>query len=325
MIYVRCREEQGPDCAPNDFHKPLSTLPQTDGPYKNWRYFFTIISLLFTCSAIHFVFSRGGNLNGISLPVLVSGYTPWISVIMMICYWALQAFPTNLIAKLLPWQQNILAQGVLLLSLLGLIILVINPKLVYLIPKKRRHNQVPKQDSVATYYNYLKSNWRSTLGTDSPNPMTIAYGLGTCLSSLTISVTWLLSLVSMLVLGDGQAPALPLHRLSVPGAGHAPAALVSPGPGWLLHHGSPAHLSSHPVVRSFCRICRHRVWRRHSPGSRHPRPHGGAQHLRLSDHLRGLLASPDPRPAPGLAPPAQPPAPGPQLPCQWRSRAPHWR
>lgn len=215
MIYVRCREEQGPDCAPSDFHKPLSTLPQSAGPYKNWRYFFTIISLLFTSSAIHFVFSRGGNLNGISIPVLVSGYIPWIIVILMICYWALQAFPISLIAKLLPWQQNILAQGVLLLSLLGLIILVINPKLVYLIPKKRRLNQVPKQDSVATYYNYLKSNWRSTLGTDSPNPMTIAYGLGTCLSSLTVSVTWLLALVSMLVLGDGQAPALCLHLLSL--------------------------------------------------------------------------------------------------------------
>ena len=215
MIYVRCREEQGPDCTPSDFHKPLSTLPQSDGPYKNWRYFFTIISLLFTCSAIHFVFSRGGNLNGISIPVLVSGYIPWIVVIMMISYWALQAFPISLVAKLLPWQQNLLAQGVLLLSLLGLIILVINPKLVYLIPKRRRLNQVvPKQENVATYFHYLKSNWRSTMAhTDSPNPMTIAYGLGTCLSSFVISITWLLALVSMLLLGDGLAPALCLHLL----------------------------------------------------------------------------------------------------------------
>ena len=213
MIYVRCREEQGSDCVQTDFHKPLSTLPQSAGTYKNWRYFFTMVCLVATCSAGHFIFSRGGNLNGFSIPVLVSGYFPWIIVIIMICYWALQAFPITLISKLLPWQQNILAQSVLLLSFVGLIILVINPKLVYLIPKKTRPNQIiPKQENVATYFNYLKSNWKSTLSQgEAPNPMNIAYGLGTCISAVIISITSLVSLISMLLLGDGQAPALCLH------------------------------------------------------------------------------------------------------------------
>ena len=200
---------------PTDFHKPLSTLPQTAGTYKNWRYFFTMVCLLLLCSGCHFIFSRGGNLNGFSIPVLVAGYFPWIIIIIMICFWALQSFPIALVSKLLPWQQNILAQSVLTLSLLGLIILVISPKLVYLIPKKRSKciNQiVPKQENVATYFNYLKSNWKSTLGSgDACNPMNIAYGLGTCLSAVVISVSWMLSLISMLVLGDGLAPALCLH------------------------------------------------------------------------------------------------------------------
>ena len=216
MMYVRCREEQGLDCHPSDFHKPLSTLPSSAGSYKNWRYFFTNVCVLLTCSGLQFILSRGGNLNGISIPVLVSGYFPWIIVIIMISYWALQAFPIALISKLLPWQQNILAQSVLVLSVIPVIILVINPKLVYLIPKKRHSlNQisVPKQENVATYFNYLKTNWKSTLLGDSPNPMNIAYGLGTCLSGVMISITTFLSLISMLLLGDGQAPALCLHLI----------------------------------------------------------------------------------------------------------------
>ena len=211
MMYVRCREEQGQACVSTQFHKPLSTLPQSAGIYKNWRYFFTNFSLLLTCCSLHYILSKGGNLNGISVPVLISGYFPWIISIVMSSYWALQAFPTKLISALLPWQQNLLAQLVMFLSCAGLLTLVINPKLVYLIPKKRRVNHlVPKQENVATYFNYLKSNWKSSL-TDSHHPMAIAYGLGTCLSAVTISVTTFLSLLSMLVLGDGQAPAVCLH------------------------------------------------------------------------------------------------------------------
>ena len=53
-IYVRCREEQGPQCAQTDFHKPLSTLPAEAGQsYKNWRYFFTLLSLGLTCALLN--------------------------------------------------------------------------------------------------------------------------------------------------------------------------------------------------------------------------------------------------------------------------------
>ena len=53
-IYVRCREEQGPECTQTDFHKPLSTLPAEAGQsYKNWRYFFTLLSLGLTCALLN--------------------------------------------------------------------------------------------------------------------------------------------------------------------------------------------------------------------------------------------------------------------------------
>ena len=213
MMYVRCREEQGPECSPSDYHKPLSTLPSSAGYYRNWRYGWTCVCMLLSCTGLHSLLSRGGNLNGISIPVLVAGYFPWIISLLMVCYWAVQAFPLKLISQLLPWQQNILAQSVLVLAILGLNVLVINPKLVYLIPKKRLINKIfPKQDNVSTYFNFLKTNWKTSLG-DAANPMNVAYGLGTCLSSVTVSITSLLSLISMLLLGDGLAPSLCLHLI----------------------------------------------------------------------------------------------------------------
>jgi len=214
-IYVRCREEQGLDCPQTDYHKPLSTLPLQAGQlYKNWRYFFTLVSLLLTCLSLHSILSRGGNLNGVSLPVLTARYFPWIISMLISGYWALQAFPTALISKLLPWQQNLLAQLVFFLCCLGVLVLVINPKLVYLIPKKRRLNQmVPKQENVATYFNFIKANWKTTLGDRPSNLMPIAYGLGTALSATVLSITTLFALLSMLLSGDGQCPAVFLHLL----------------------------------------------------------------------------------------------------------------
>ena len=95
-IYVRCREEQGTDCPQTDYHKPLSTLPlQSDQSYKNWRYFFTLVSLLLTCLSLHSVLSRGGNLNGISFAVLVARYFLWIISTLISGYWHSRPSPSH--------------------------------------------------------------------------------------------------------------------------------------------------------------------------------------------------------------------------------------
>jgi len=213
-IYVRCREEQGPECTQTDFHKPLSTLPAEAGQsYKNWRYFFTLLSLGLTCALLNRILVGGGNLNGISFPVLVARYFPWFLSFLVAGYWALQSFPIALVSKLLPWQQNLLAHCVYGLSLLGVMVLLASPRLLYLdIPRKRRlGGMVPKQDSVSTYFNYMKTNWKTALGSNSPSPVSLAYGLGTAISAVILSITFLVALMSMLIAGDGQCPAVALH------------------------------------------------------------------------------------------------------------------
>ena len=70
---------------------------------------------------------------------------------------------------------------------------------------------VPKQDSVSTYFNYMKTNWKTTLGSASSSPVSLAYGLGTAISAVILSITFLVALMSMLIAGDGQCPAVALH------------------------------------------------------------------------------------------------------------------
>ena len=145
--------------------------------------------------------------------MLVARYFPWFLSFLVAGYWALQSFPIALVSKLLPWQQNLLAHCVYGLSLLGVMVLLASPRLLYLdIPRKRRlGGMVPKQDSVSTYFNYMKTNWKTALGSNSPSPVSLAYGLGTAISAVILSITFLVALMSMLIAGDGQCPAVALH------------------------------------------------------------------------------------------------------------------
>ena len=145
--------------------------------------------------------------------MLVARYFPWFLSFLVAGYWALQSFPITLVSKLLPWQQNLLAHCVYGLSLLGVMVLLASPRLLYLdIPRKRRLGaMMPKQDSVSTYFNYMKTNWKTALGSASPSPMSLAYGLGTAISAVILSITFLVALMSMLIAGDGQCPAVALH------------------------------------------------------------------------------------------------------------------
>lgn len=216
-LYVRCREEQGPACPQTDFHKPLSTLPTEVGQsYRNWRYFFTLLALGLTCGGMNKVLVGGGNLNGISFPVLVARYFPWLISFLIAAYWALQSFPLALVSKLLPWQQNLLARLVYSLCLLGVAVILASPRLLYLVPKKRRLGQmVLKPENVASCFNYIKANWKTALGDRGSGLGGLsAYGLGTALSAVLLSVTVLASFISMLLSGDGQCPALALHLLT---------------------------------------------------------------------------------------------------------------
>jgi len=213
LVYIRCRDEDGPDCPLTQFHKPLSTLDHESGFYRNWRYFLTLLSLFVLCTLVHVALSTAGNLNGISCSVLTAKFLPWILSVLMASYWALQAFPSPLVSRLLPWQHNLLAHLVFGLSALGSSILVYNPRLVYFEAVQTRPARIiSRQDNIPCYFHFIKENWKSTLERSGPS-VPLGYGLGSCLSAPYFAISVFVVLVSMLMAGDGQCPAVLLQFL----------------------------------------------------------------------------------------------------------------
>lgn len=212
MLYVRCREEQGPDCKTNEFHKPLATLSADVGKdFKNWRFFFTIVSVGLLITPLQLWLTALGNKNGISVPVLIASYGPWLAALLLVGFWALQSFPSSLVTRLLPWQQNLLAQCVYGICVCSIVLLFVNPRLVYLLARKPGASQMlhPRHTNLPAYFKYIKANWRTTLSDRSSSAAPpLVYGLGTGISSVLATLVCFAGLLSMLLLGDGQCPAV---------------------------------------------------------------------------------------------------------------------
>merc|ERR1719282_62006 len=92
-----------------------------------------------------------------------------------------------------------------------------------------------------------------------------------------------------------QVVPLPVHLQPVQGSLPRPPALVSPRHPLLLYHRPPANICPHPMVGSFCWICRNRIWRRFHSWSSDPCNTRGLEHLCFSYHLWSLIAFAAPR------------------------------
>jgi len=129
--------------------------------YKNLRFFFTIFSVYAIVQLPYLWLKICGNLNGMSIPVMATGYAPWVAGIAMVCHWAIQGLPADMAAKLLPWQHIVLAQFAWGVCILAIILVPLGcPNLTYLV-REQRHREIPKGvDGVSTFFNLIKSNWR---------------------------------------------------------------------------------------------------------------------------------------------------------------------
>ena len=74
--------------------------------------------------------NRCGNLNGMSVPVIVVANLPILIGIVLICQWALQ-YKAEIAASILPWQHNVLALFVYGSTILGFLVVLIKPQLTY--------------------------------------------------------------------------------------------------------------------------------------------------------------------------------------------------
>ncbi|XP_059089555.1 GPI ethanolamine phosphate transferase 3-like [Tigriopus californicus] len=213
-IYFRCREEQLGFCFPTEFHKPIGTLPKDTSyrDYKNRRFCSTMLSVVVTVLLPHFWLKNCGNLNGFSVSVCLASYVPPTCGISMVFYWAIQGHEVG--TKLLPWQQNILAQVAMVLCLTALVAIIIQPKLVYRMENTHAHSEVMphRSNGIHGYFKFMSSHWKNHFTMDSVGgrQKINVFGLGTAFSAPFLFIQTILCLGSMLLLGDGLCPSLGL-------------------------------------------------------------------------------------------------------------------
>ncbi len=251
-VYFRCREEQVdsgscPD-SQSDFHLPIGNLRDGDADYKfykNWRFGATMLSTLFVVSVPTAFLYSAGNLNGYAPPVVAANYLPGVVGVSMISYWAVQA-RNEFIKTLVPWQQNLLAKAAFLLSLLTALVVIVQPKLLYVADSSSREAAMARraQPNVLGVQGYfqvmpypiltlrikmthfetivssplqmLQSDWRrhfKNAGSTYGRSKKVVFGLGSGISAALTAVCLSAALLSMLVLGDGLCPAVAVAML----------------------------------------------------------------------------------------------------------------
>ena len=215
-VYFRCREEQMGYCLPTEFHKTISTLPKDASYkfYKDWRFFCSIASVILTVGLPHTWLKLSGNLNGYALTVYMASFAPWIMGLSILSFWALQGHAFG--SKLVPWQQNSLAQYTFGMFAIALLICICQPRLLYLVHHRggKSLGSLPERTH-HDYFGFIRSNWRHFTTSTSGGTRKVVFGIGTALSAPVVFNLVLVTLVSMLVLGDGLCPSLFLALLSM--------------------------------------------------------------------------------------------------------------
>lgn len=221
-----CREEQW-TCELSPFLTTLSSLAETSGSYKNFRYFFPVTCLAAVVILANKWLRYHGNMNGFSPMVLVSSYSTPLSALCVAFHWALQGLPPAILNSIPVWQHLLFARLSYALLLVAIAILLIKPLMVFLVPSSKNcmlphvKDKSP-EERIAHVYRHVKANWQdylvaqgqnsSAMGQGDSGPPTV-YGLGTVYSATLLSTCVNLSIVLALVLGDGMAPAVTLHLL----------------------------------------------------------------------------------------------------------------
>ena len=158
-----------------------------------------------------------GNLNGLSISVTISNYSPTIIGVFLLVQWALQGIPEEMAAKLLPWHFNVMALIVYALSILSIGIIVAKPHLIMYETSTRRLRVPNSQVNPAFYFQQMKANPHEYFGSPNQPPKNkgIVYGLATAISAAFCSIGVFMSFLCMLLLGDGLCPSIALAMISM--------------------------------------------------------------------------------------------------------------
>ena len=219
--FVPCREEQW-TCEISSYLQSLSSITDDQQIYKNYKYFFTVASVLVLPLFLRFYSKYYGNLNGYSPSVICASYICPLSMVFACFYWALQAAPKRIVESMPDWQLIMSARAVYVLGFLSFPLLIFSPLSIFVVfPNKSKFN-MPFQgtdDIMPRMYNHIKMNWKKHLpqfGADNEisDKPPLVYGLATVYSSAIFIMLFNVLPALLLLFGDATAPAITLQLVA---------------------------------------------------------------------------------------------------------------
>uniref|UniRef100_A0AAG5DED7 GPI ethanolamine phosphate transferase 3, catalytic subunit n=1 Tax=Anopheles atroparvus TaxID=41427 RepID=A0AAG5DED7_ANOAO len=199
--YFRCREEQT-NCT--DYLVKAPT-PTPDGQRKRIASeadFLPIVALVLYVVCARLYLRACGNLTGMSVHVLMARYGPTVAVVCACGHFTVAKTNSQGIPQL---HVDALAWVVYGLLVVQLVVLAINPLLVYVLPKRKEVMNVLYSDrNVASeIYKQLKNNYNRTGGnTSDAAEIPIVCGLATVYSSVFVATGTILSVLLAMLLGS---------------------------------------------------------------------------------------------------------------------------
>ena len=221
-IFRGCREEQW-SCEQSTMLQPITALGELNSRWKNIRYLLSVLSVVLL-SYISYKHKRNaGNLNDYSLTTICAIYSLPITCVCACLHWAIQALPSHRLDAIPVSVLVLFPRIIYTIVIVSIAVLVINPLLIFAqhnrnslefkYYKERGENLLPK------LYNHVKMNWNklTEVGNGKTERMPLVFGLANVYSAAVLYVIVLVTVVLMILLGDGLSVSLLLQVLIMGG------------------------------------------------------------------------------------------------------------
>lgn len=194
--FWKCREEQGSCFVRNSAVSKVSTKSE-------WAV--TLASLVVFVTITKTWLKNCGSLNDYSLSVTLAKYAPTVMVVCTGGYWVLHRFPIDSRHRTnLTWKVDHLAWVVYATSLIGIISTILQPLLIYILPRKSNLPVWNESNIIPQLFKNMKVLIEDK--EKAKNEIPIIYGLGTIYSTAFIAIAVYLTILIGLILGDTTAP-----------------------------------------------------------------------------------------------------------------------
>lgn len=194
-FYWKCRDEQS-WCF-------LSSSINKEGTKSTWA--FSVICLALFVTITKTWLKNSGSLNGYSLTISFVKYAPTAIIVCTGGYWVLQQLPNKN-----RYNSDHFAWAVYFLTIFGSFCLVLDPLLIYILPKKNISGEVTTV--IPDLFKKIKGLFNNCNGKN--NVIPIIYGLGTVYSSVYLVIGIYFALFAALVLGASNAPSIVIMFLT---------------------------------------------------------------------------------------------------------------